>query len=66
MMEIDFLWVGEESKTGDAIGCRFTHPDTGASVVVLIDGGFTETDGSGRPLRAAAPRPPALPLRIRR
>lgn len=43
MIEIDFLWVGEETKTGDAIGCRFTHPQTGEDVVVLIDGGFTET-----------------------
>lgn len=43
MIEIDFLWVGEETKTGDAIGCRFTHPQTGEPVVVLIDGGFIET-----------------------
>ncbi|NYE35664.1 beta-lactamase superfamily II metal-dependent hydrolase [Nocardioides cavernae] len=43
MIEIDFLWVGEESKTGDAIGCRFTDPSTGRTVVVLIDGGFAET-----------------------
>lgn len=43
MFEIDFLWVGEETQTGDAIACRFTHPTTGAPVVVIIDGGFTET-----------------------
>lgn len=43
MIEIDFLWVGEETKTGDAIACRFTDPQTGQPVVVLIDGGFTET-----------------------
>lgn len=43
MIEIDFVWVGEETKTGDAIGCRFTHPQTGEPVVVLIDGGFVET-----------------------
>ena len=43
MIEIDFLWVGEETKTGDAIGCHFTHPQTGENVVVLIDGGFVET-----------------------
>lgn len=43
MIEIDFLWVGEETKTGDAISCRFTDPQTGEQVVVLIDGGFTET-----------------------
>lgn len=43
MIEIDFLWVGEETKTGDAIGCRFTDPSTGQSAIVLIDGGFVET-----------------------
>lgn len=43
MVEIEFLWVGEESKTGDAITCRFTSPETGEPAIVLIDGGFIET-----------------------
>lgn len=43
MFEIDFLWVGEETKTGDAIACRFTEPGTGQTRVVIIDGGIIET-----------------------
>lgn len=43
MYEIDYLWVGEKSNTGDAIACRFTRPDTGGPAVVIIDGGFQET-----------------------
>lgn len=43
MIEIDFLWVGEETKTGDAITCRFTDPSTGDLAVLVIDGGFTDT-----------------------
>lgn len=42
MIDIDFLWVGEEQKTGDAITCQFTDPSTGQEVVVVIDGGFTD------------------------
>lgn len=44
-MEIDFLWVGEETKTGDAITCRFTDSQSGQDVVVVVDGGFA-SDGS--------------------
>lgn len=43
MHEIDYLWVGEKSNTGDAIAMRFTRPDTGTDAVVVIDGGFRET-----------------------
>lgn len=43
MYEVDYLWVGEKSNTGDAIAMRFTRPDTGAEAVVVIDGGFHET-----------------------
>lgn len=40
MHEIDFLAVGDESKSGDAIAMRFTRPDNGQPAVVVIDGGF--------------------------
>ena len=43
MIEIDFLWVGEKTNTGDAITCQFTDPATGQAVVIVIDGGFVET-----------------------
>lgn len=43
MHEVDYLWVGEKSNTGDAIACRFTEPQTQATRVVVIDGGFRET-----------------------
>lgn len=43
MYEVDHLWVGEKSNTGDAIAMRFTRPDTGTNAVVVIDGGFRET-----------------------
>lgn len=43
MYEVDHLWVGEKTNTGDAIAMRFTRPDTGANAVVVIDGGFHET-----------------------
>lgn len=43
MIEVDFLWIGEETQTGDAIACRFTHPSTREQIVFLIDGGFVET-----------------------
>lgn len=43
--EIDFLPVGEESKSGDAILVRYGDLTPGAEdqTVVLIDGGFAET-----------------------
>ena len=43
MYEVDYLWVGEKSNTGDAIAMRFTRPDTWTDAVVVIDGGFRET-----------------------
>src|SRR4051812_29964693 len=43
MFEVDYLWVGEGEKTGDAIALRFTRPDTFSSAVIVIDGGFLET-----------------------
>jgi beta-lactamase superfamily II metal-dependent hydrolase len=46
MIDIDFLWVGEKTNTGDAITCQFTDPETGQDVVIVIDGGFVETGGS--------------------
>lgn len=45
MIDIDFLWVGEKTKTGDAITCQFTDPSTGREAVLVIDGGFTD-DGT--------------------
>ncbi len=46
MIEIEFIPIGEQTNTGDAILCHFTDPLTGSSRVVLIDGGFKETSGS--------------------
>lgn len=43
MYEVDYMWVGEKTNTGDAIAMRFTRPDTGTQAVVIIDGGFHET-----------------------
>lgn len=43
MYEIDYLAVGEETKTGDAIALRFVRPDDGKYAVVVIDSGFVET-----------------------
>lgn len=43
MIEIEFIPIGEEVNTGDAILCHFTEPGTGADRVVLIDGGFVDT-----------------------
>jgi Metallo-beta-lactamase superfamily len=40
MYEVDFLPVGDGDKSGDAIGVRFTRPDTGHTAIVLIDAGF--------------------------
>jgi len=39
MIDIDYLWVGEHEKTGDAIACQFTDPASGANVVLVIDAG---------------------------
>jgi beta-lactamase superfamily II metal-dependent hydrolase len=44
MVEIDFLPVGDGERSGDAIALRYSHPDTGAPVVGVIDAGF-EDDG---------------------
>jgi beta-lactamase superfamily II metal-dependent hydrolase len=43
LFEVDYLWVGDGEKTGDAIACRLTRSDTGTVAVIVIDGGFTET-----------------------
>ncbi|MEV4422477.1 MBL fold metallo-hydrolase [Patulibacter sp. NPDC049589] len=42
MYEIDFLPVGDGKDSGDAIALRFTRPDTGRQVVVVIDAGFQD------------------------
>lgn len=44
MFEVDFLPVGDGSRSGDAIAMRFTRPDTGSLAHVIIDGGY-EDDG---------------------
>ncbi len=43
--EIDFLGVGEESKSGDAIALRYgnLHGSRAEQTVVVIDGGFQNT-----------------------
>jgi beta-lactamase superfamily II metal-dependent hydrolase len=43
MYEVDYLWVGEKTNTGDAIALRFTEPGTKIRRVAIIDGGFRET-----------------------
>jgi beta-lactamase superfamily II metal-dependent hydrolase len=43
MIEIEFIPIGEEVNTGDAILCHFTEPVTGTDRVVIIDGGFVDT-----------------------
>lgn len=43
MIEVDFIPVGEEANTGDAILCRLTEPGTTQERVMLIDGGFADT-----------------------
>ena len=43
MYEIDFLAVGDGTRSGDAITIRFNRPDTGAMVHVIIDAGFQST-----------------------
>ncbi|MEZ5076715.1 MAG: MBL fold metallo-hydrolase [Solirubrobacterales bacterium] len=47
MFEIDFLAVGDGAQSGDAIAMRFTRPDDGQLVHVIIDAGFKQ---SGRDL----------------
>ncbi len=46
--ELDFLGVGEESKSGDAIALRFgnLHGSRDEQTVVVIDGGFSSTGES--------------------
>lgn len=46
MIEIEFIPIGDNSNTGDAILCRVTDPVTSENRVVLIDGGFVETSDS--------------------
>lgn len=46
MIEIEFIPIGEEVNTGDAILCHFTEPGTGIDRVILIDGGFVDTSES--------------------
>lgn len=43
MIEVDFIPVGEETNTGDAILCRFSEPGTGTGRVMVVDGGFAAT-----------------------
>lgn len=45
MYEVDFLPVGDGKDSGDAIALRFTHPEDGRWVRVVIDGGFQD-DGA--------------------
>jgi hypothetical protein len=45
MIEIEFIPIGEEVNTGDAILCHFTEPVTGTDRVILIDGGFVNRPG---------------------
>ena len=40
--EIDFLPVGENSRSGDAICLRYGHPQTGLKIHV-VDGGYKDT-----------------------
>jgi beta-lactamase superfamily II metal-dependent hydrolase len=44
VFEVDFLPVGDGSRSGDAIAMRFTRPDTGTLAHVIIDAGY-EDDG---------------------
>jgi hypothetical protein len=45
MYEIDFLAVGDESKSGDAITLRYTNPESGEPIIGIIDAGF-ESSGT--------------------
>ena len=42
MYDIDFLPVGDEGQSGDAIAIRFSRPDVGGYVHVVIDAGFQD------------------------
>lgn len=42
MHEIDFLPVGDGKDSGDAIALRFTHPQEGRWVHVIVDAGFQD------------------------
>lgn len=53
MFEIDFLPVGDESKSGDAICMRFVRPDSGEYAVVVIDAGYKD---DGEALVAHVPK----------
>jgi len=44
LYEIDFLPVGDEGQSGDAIAIRFTRPDNGQLAHVIVDAGF-QPDG---------------------
>ena len=43
MYEIDFIPVGNAGRHGDAMTIRFTRPDNGAIVKVVVDAGFADT-----------------------
>jgi beta-lactamase superfamily II metal-dependent hydrolase len=43
MYEVEYLGVGEESKSGEAILLRFTNPEDGQTVTGVIDAGFADT-----------------------
>jgi beta-lactamase superfamily II metal-dependent hydrolase len=43
VIEIEYIPIGDEVNTGDAILCHFTEPATGTDRVILIDGGFVDT-----------------------
>jgi beta-lactamase superfamily II metal-dependent hydrolase len=43
VFEIDYLWVGEHTNTGDAIAVRFTDPSSNTNRIVVVDGGFADT-----------------------
>jgi beta-lactamase superfamily II metal-dependent hydrolase len=42
MYEVDFLPVGDEGQSGDAIAIRYTRPDSGELAHVVIDAGFQD------------------------
>jgi beta-lactamase superfamily II metal-dependent hydrolase len=42
MYEVDFLPVGDEGQSGDAVAVRLTRPDTGTYAHLIIDAGFQD------------------------
>lgn len=42
-IEVEFIPVGEETNTGDAILCHFTEPLSGTERVMVVDGRFLDT-----------------------